>query len=75
MSGYVMAFGQCIGCGRYFGYNPLRVPSWVSPITNTREPICGTCMQRVNELRVEAGMEPHPIYPDAYDACGEDELP
>ena len=71
--GYVFACSPCIGCGRIFTYNPLRVPS-SSAITGQREPVCATCMERINEYRTAHGLEPFAILPGAYDSCEESEL-
>jgi hypothetical protein len=56
MSGYMIAMGACIGCGRVFQYNPERVPSIT--IKGTREPICRACVDYVNPLRAENGLAP-----------------
>jgi hypothetical protein len=70
--GYVLATGPCVGCGRIFNFNPLRVPS-CSAVTGKREPICEACVDRVNPIRIKNGLEPIVPLPDAYDACAEDE--
>jgi hypothetical protein len=66
--GFVTAFSPCFSCGRPFSYNPRKVPSFEG------EPICGSCMDRVNEKREEMGLVPHPIQPDAYEPLPEEEL-
>jgi hypothetical protein len=71
--GYVTATSPCLGCGRVFSYNPLRVPS-CSAATGKREPICQICVDRVNPMRIKNGLEPIVPLPDAYEACEEDEL-
>lgn len=71
--GYVTAMSPCIGCRRVFSYNPMRVPS-CSAVTGKREPICATCVDRVNPMRIANGLEPIVPHPDAYEACEEDEL-
>lgn len=70
--GYVMALGPCIGCGRPFSFNPMRVPSL--SVNGTREPICQTCVDRVNPLRKANGLEPIVPLAGAYDAADEGEL-
>jgi hypothetical protein len=70
--GYVTAMGSCWSCGSIFCFNPHRVPSF--PVNGVRMPICLNCMTIANAKRKEAGVEPHPIHPDAYEAIGEDEL-
>jgi hypothetical protein len=71
--GYLLAFSACIGCGRSFGYNPMRVPS-CSALTGTRQPICADCVARINPVRVANGLAPIVLHPDAYQACDENEL-
>jgi hypothetical protein len=71
--GWVYVMGPCIACGRVFNFHPHHVPS-SSAVTGKREPICGTCMNRLNKLRKEMGLPVVPILPDAYEACPEEEL-
>jgi hypothetical protein len=59
--GFMFVIGDCFGCGRRFSFNAERVPSIHG------EPVCGFCMDRANAIRVEKGMEPHYIHPDAYE--------
>jgi hypothetical protein len=72
MSGYMIVFGDCFGCGRAFGFNPNFVPSIrvnakrEPDPAGSKEPICGACMARANAKRVEMGEAPHPIHPEAY---------
>jgi hypothetical protein len=73
-TGYVYAFGPCIGCGESFGYNPLRVPS-TSAVTGKREPLCRNCVAYVNDVRGKAGLDAIEVAPDAYEAVNERELP
>jgi hypothetical protein len=70
--GYAFATSACIGCGRIFSYNPMRVPSIT--VNGSREPICQTCVDRVNPMRKTNGLDPIVPFPDAYDACDESEL-
>jgi Fe-S-cluster-containing dehydrogenase component len=73
MTGYVLAHGNCIGCGRMIAFNPVRVPSltW----KGSREPICADCVERINPRRIANGLPPIVPAPDAYEACREEELP
>jgi hypothetical protein len=48
--GYAYCTSACFGCGRLFSYNPVRVPS--IRVNGNREPICQTCVDRVNPQRV-----------------------
>jgi len=70
--GYVMCVGSCFGCSRAFSFNPVRVPSIT--IEGDRKPICQTCVDRVNPLRVANGLEPIVPHPNAYDAADESEV-
>jgi hypothetical protein len=71
--GYYLATSPCIGCGNLFSYNPVRVPSCAA-VTGKREPICQTCVDRVNPMRIENGLEPIVPLPGAYEAADESEL-
>ena len=70
--GYAFAMSPCIGCGRVFSYNPVAVPCVT--INGTREPICLSCVERVNPERKRNGLSPIVPLPDAYEACDESEL-
>ena len=71
--GYAVCFSNCIGCGRMFGFNPLRVPSL--PVNGVREPVCRDCIETANVKRSELGLDLHVIRPDAYEPIDERELP
>jgi len=70
--GVVQAYSACYGCKRPFFYNPMRVPSVV--VNGEREPICQTCVDRVNPQRIANGLEPIVPLSGAYDPCDEGEL-
>jgi hypothetical protein len=74
--GYALCHSACIGCGRIFSYNPIRVPSLPAHLTKsgTKEPICQACVDRVNPQRIKLGLPPIVPAPDAYEACDEWEL-
>lgn len=87
MSGYVYVLGPCLVCGQPFTYNPVRVPSHPArrlpdsgqlvPSTNPsdpKEPICSTCIVRVNAGRRAAGRPEWTVHPDAYEPAPESEL-
>ena len=66
----------CIACGTPATGNPHRVMSVRVRMhqgrprphpDGTREPLCRACADRINQLRTEAGLEPFPIAPDAYE--------
>lgn len=71
--GYAICMGPCLGCGHTFQYNPVRVPS-CSAVTGKREPICQTCVDRVNPVRIKNGLAPIVPLPDAYGPVDEAEL-
>ena len=71
--GYVLVTSACIGCGRLVSYNPKLVPS-CSAVTGTREPICLSCVERVNPMRIKNGLDPIVVLPGAYEAMDEREL-
>jgi hypothetical protein len=71
--GYALAIGPCIGCGRLFHFNPLRVPS-CSAITGKREPLCRDCVDLVNPHRIANGLSPIVPLPGAYEAAEEGDL-
>jgi hypothetical protein len=70
--GYAIATSACIGCGRVFSYNPMRVPSLT--LNGKREPVCAVCVARVNPLRKANGLPPIVPLPDAYEPVDESEL-
>jgi hypothetical protein len=70
--GHAIAFGNCIGCGRLFSFNPLLVPS--VRVNGVREPICRACVEQANPVREAKGLEPITILPGAYDPVDEEEL-
>ena len=70
--GYVMVTSACCGCGQNFSYNPHRVPS--CRIRGEREPICQSCVDRANPIRIAKGFDPIVVLPDAYEPLDETEL-
>jgi hypothetical protein len=73
--GFAFVTSACFGCGQLMSYNPLRVPSIRHPQTRSREPICQSCVERVNPQRIANGLEPIVPLPGAYDPIDERELP
>lgn len=61
--GFMALFAPCFACKRVFTSNPNTVPSY------NGEPVCHSCMTRVNEKRIERGLDPFPIASDAYEAA------
>lgn len=70
--GYAMALSPCVGCGRPFAYNPVRVPSL--RVDGERKPVCLSCVERANPARIRNGLEPIIPAPDAYEPVDEREL-
>ncbi len=70
--GYAIMYGTCICCHKPFSFNPNFVPS--IRIKGEKEPICKYCINEANSIRVEEGLEPISIHPQAYMECNEDEL-
>ena len=66
MSGYMMVYGPCYTCKHPFNYNPNHVPSYRFN-GRDREPLCLGCMNRTNAQRKDAGLDPFPIHPNAYE--------
>lgn len=62
-----MMMALCYGCHVPFMSNPERVPSFRG------EPLCRSCIARLNELRIERGLEPFAVAPDAYEPVEVDE--
>ena len=64
---------KCFGCGKYFSFNPelvpsIRVNSQGRPDPRgVRQPICRTCVERVNPKRITNGLPPIVIPEGAYE--------
>lgn len=63
--GFAFVVGKCFGCGGIFSFNASYVPSIRH--LGEKEPVCRVCMDRANANRVEMGLEPHSIHPEAYE--------
>jgi hypothetical protein len=75
----VIIVGECYLCGRVFTFNPHRVPSYDPSLDDPskrpgRQPICETCIERVNAARSARGLDPWPVYADSYEAISPAEL-
>jgi hypothetical protein len=70
--GYYFVTSPCLGCGRVFSYNPIRVPSYRH--NGVKQPICIVCVERVNPRRIENGLAPIQVLPGAYEPADESEL-
>ena len=88
--GWAVAFGLCYVCSRPFAFNPVKVPSvkvcekcWlpvdkcscgVGRLAFSRQPICKSCIEQVNEERRKRGRPEFTVPPDAYEPVDEQEL-
>ncbi len=73
----MIAMGICFNCGGFFTFNPERVPSirirrdgsgnLVQDPEATKEPICRSCVERANPIRIARGLQPIEILDGAYD--------
>lgn len=72
--GYIVATSDCFGCGHVITYNPIKVPSIINPKTGQREPICLSCIERCNPLRIQNGLDPITILPGAFEATDESQI-
>lgn len=72
MTGYVFCHSACFSCGKPFAYNPNKVPS--IRINGAREPICQTCVDIANPIRIKNGLSVIVPHPDAYEPMPEAEL-
>jgi hypothetical protein len=70
--GYAQAFGRCVNCGKFFGFNPHLVPS--IRIDGERCPVCRECIERANPIRKQKGMDLIEIQPGAYEPMPEMDL-
>ena len=62
---YMMAWGNCINCKGFMGYNPDKVPSL--RIEGEREPLCEACFNEWNQIhRIRKGLKPIPLNKEAY---------
>lgn len=71
--GYAMMIGECFVCHGGFTFNPHHVPSFRDS-NGVRQPVCRTCINRVNEIRIASGIDAFIIHSNAYEACDESEL-
>jgi hypothetical protein len=60
------ATSPCFACKQQFTFNPDRVPAFQG------EPVCESCMAKVNAKRKDMGLPPHPILPGAYQIATEE---
>jgi len=69
---YAILFTPCFSCESVIGCNPIHVPSIVWK--GSRRPICKDCVEMVNPFRIENGLEPIQIHPEAYEPVPEGQL-
>ena len=53
----MIALGKCVACARLFAFDPDRVPS--IRYEGERRPVCPDCLDRVNQMRLARGLDPH----------------
>lgn len=63
-----LAWADCYGCQRPFGFNPRFVPSFKGA------PVCPRCMEMVNLIREARGEAPHPVHAKAYEPAPKSEV-
>lgn len=61
---YAICLGPCFGCGSLFAFHPDKVPSIER--NGVKQPICRTCINRINPIRERNGLEPVVPLPNAY---------
>lgn len=77
---FVTAISSCLGCKRPFSYHPNLVPSFFAlngrPVAvgtpgATKEPVCETCLAKINAARHAKGLEPFVAPQGAYEPAEE----
>lgn len=63
--GYMYVIAPCFGCKSLFSFNAERVPSL--EVNGEREPVCKDCVEYVNPIRVQNGLDPIVPLPGAYE--------
>ena len=81
--GYMTLHFTCIACGQRASANPHKVPSVrmsrdaqgnaKTDPHGAAEPLCEHCARTINAKRIDAGLEPWPIDPQAYAPAAEHE--
>ena len=76
--GYMTLFFRCVACRKPSHGNPNTVPSVrisfddnrtpVPDENGTREALCRTCAETINQMREDEGLKPLEIPADAYEA-------
>lgn len=64
--GVMFVIAPCVGCQRLFSFSAERVPSVI--VDGVRQPICRSCVDVANPVRVENGLDPIVPLPGAYDS-------
>jgi hypothetical protein len=70
---FVTLTSACFLCGKFFSYNPVRVPSLV--VRGQREPLCRPCVEEANRERAAKGLATWTIHPYSYEPVDEQEVP
>jgi hypothetical protein len=64
--GYMFATGPCHACKRMINFSPSFVPS-IRDERGVKQPVCRACIEAANPKRIENGLEPITIHPQAYE--------
>lgn len=73
MTGYVLAYGDCISCDTPMHFNPHYVPS--IRVQGKKEPLCRGCFTQWNRIhRTAKGLPQVALHPLAYKPGREDGL-
>lgn len=74
--GYAFCLAPCVRCKQPFSFNPHKVPSIrVPPPDGPKQPLCRSCVEVLQEVRKQQGLEPWPDpLPGAYELLPEEEL-
>jgi len=70
---YAYVHSNCAGCQNIISYHANHVPSIT--IDGERRAICQSCFDQWNQIhRIDKGLDPLPIHPNAYEPMEETEL-
>jgi hypothetical protein len=64
MTVYESNYGHCFSCGCRFQFNPDLVPTTVKD--GLKHPLCLTCVEKVNQVRMMTGVGKIQVPPGAY---------
>ena len=68
--GFATMHSQCAACTTMISFHANHVPSLT--IDGSRRAICRDCFERWNQIhRIDEGLDPIPLHPDAYSPMDE----